>query len=108
MDAVIERVNHFHNLKSLCICETLVGEGEKGQEVGLRLAKILSTNTTIEKLLLMNTDLIGADNAEKWGDALMINNTLTYLGLEGVGKEIAEELKAKTKNRSLKLEIRMR
>jgi len=105
MEAVIKRVNQFNNLKVLRIWNTVVGGKEKGLEVGLRLAKIMSTNTTIKLLFLCNTNLIGVDNARKWGDALMINNTLTKLILSGVGEEIVEGLMAKTKNRSLKLEI---
>jgi len=54
---------------------------------------------------LWNTDLIRADNAEKWVNALMKINTLTELDLDGVGEEIVEQLKTKTKGRSINLDI---
>jgi len=104
-DALIERVTQFHNLNKLELWNTSVGDEEGGQEVGVRLAKMISTNTTIKKLELYDTDLIGADNAEQWGDALMKNVTLTKLSLRGVGYEILDKLKAETKNRALKFEF---
>jgi len=103
MDALIERVKEFHDLKELWICDTSVGDEEGGQEIGVRLAKIISTNTTIKTLGLTSTDLIGTDNAEQWGDALMKNNTLTELDLYRTNREIIEQLKKKTEGRTLKL-----
>jgi len=115
-DALIEQVKQFHNLNKLDICETSVGDDKGGQEVGLRLAEMMSTNTTIKRLELDDTDLIGADNVEQWGDALMKNNTLTELmlrvgGYDDDGDEIedgdefVDKLKTKTENRALKLEF---
>merc|ERR1712008_572679 len=97
-DVLIERVTQFHNLNKLDLCETSVGDEKGGQEVGVRLAKMISTNTTIKRLQLRYTDLIGADNAEQWGDALMNNDTLTELYVRGVEDEIVDILKAETKN----------
>merc|ERR1712008_399021 len=97
-NALIERVKQFPNLNRLYISDSLVIGEEKVQEVGVRLAKIMSTNTTVENLILFSTDLIGADNAEQWGDALMKNTTLTELKLLGVEDEIVDKLKTRTKN----------
>jgi len=108
-DALIERVNQFHNLKTLWIDYTSVnGEEKRQEEIGLRLAKIMSASTTIETLGLGRTDFIGADNVEQWGDAFMENNTLTKLMLNGVGNDIVDKLKTKTKNRALKLKFDIR
>ena len=63
-DTVIKCVKEVHSLKELTIDKTLVGGEEGGQEVGLWLANTLSTNTTIEKLYLRDTDLIGRENVE--------------------------------------------
>jgi len=104
-DALFERVNQFHNFNKLTINDYNVDGQAVGQEVGVRLAKIMATNTTIKKLELLYTDLIGVDNTEQWGDALMNNNTLTELRLSGVGDDIIEQLKTKTKNRTLELKF---
>ena len=84
MEALIERVKELHNLKELTIERTLVGGEEEGREVGLQLAKALSTNTSIERLSLWYTNLIGQDNVKQWGDALIENDTLTELNLKGI------------------------
>lgn len=73
--------------------------------LNLRLADILSTNTTIKVLTLNRTDFIGADDMEMWGDALKKNNTLTVLYLKGVGDEIVNHIKTKTKDRTPKLKV---
>merc|ERR1712008_293356 len=88
LEALIERVKLLNEVKELTIENTFVGgdEGE-GQLVGLRLAEILSTNTTIERLHLWNTDLIGTENVEQWGDALMKNDTMTELDLKLMGDD---------------------
>jgi len=104
-DALIERVSQFKNLEILSMCNTRVGEEKEGQEAGMRLSKVLATNTTIKTFRLHNTNLIGSDNVVQWGDALMENNSLTKLMLGGVGKEIEEELRTKTKDRTPELEI---
>merc|ERR1711956_49884 len=94
----------FRNLNKLLISDYNAREQPVGQEVGVRLAKMMSTNTTIKTLVLWDTDLIGADNTEQWGDALMNNNTLTELNLRyGVGDEIVQKLKTKTENRTPEL-----
>jgi len=85
LEALIERVKQLHDMKELTIENTLVGGDGGGQQVGLRLAEILSTNTTIERLHLWNTDLIGTENVEQWGDALMKNDTMTELNLKLIG-----------------------
>jgi len=104
-DALIERLKHFHNLKTLDMSAIRVGGDEGGQEVGQRLAKMISTNTTIKTLELVDTELIRADNVEQWGDALMENNTLTELYLGRVKDEMKDQLDTKTKDRTPKLEI---
>ena len=85
---------------------TLVGGDEEGgKEAGVRLANVLTTNTTITRLNLRRTNLIGSDNVAQWGDALMRNKTLNNLSLRGVGADIRDELKAKTKDRTPDLKI---
>jgi len=76
VDALIRQVDQFKNLEYLQIYNTSVGDEKGGQEAGVRLAKVLATNTTIKRLWLINTDLIGTDNVVEWGDALMENKTL--------------------------------
>jgi len=100
VNGLIKRVNVFHNLKELMLYNTLVGGEEGGQEAGLQFAEMLSTNTTIKVLVLTRTDLITTENVEKWGDALMQNNTVTRLGIGGMGVEIENRLKTKTENRT--------
>jgi len=68
----------------------------------------LATNTTITGLWLYSTDLIGLDNVVQWGDALMVNTTLTTLSLEldeEVDAEIRKKLRTKTKDRTPKLSL---
>jgi len=103
--SVMERVKKFHNLERLGILRTLVGGEEEGQEAGLRLAEILSWNTTIE-LIRLPAGLVGVKNVEKWGNALMENKTLTTFYYSGkLRDEIVDELKTKTKDRKPKLKI---
>merc|ERR1711935_556585 len=98
MEALIERVRKFHYLKDLRLWDTVVGEEELGgKDAGLRLADVLTTNTTIKTLRLIRSDLIGKHNVEQWGNALMENNTLIWLGLPGVGRDSIEQLNMKTK-----------
>jgi len=106
MDAMIDRLKIFHNLHTLRIHDTLVCGKEGGKEAGLRLADVLATNITITELRLFGTDLIGTENVEQWGDALMKNTALRWLELSGVDREIVDHLKMKTKNRRLELRIK--
>merc|ERR1712008_154689 len=103
MEALIEQVGKFKNLEKLGIFNTKVGDEKGGQEAGVRLAKVLATNTTIKSLELYDTDLIGSDNVVEWGDALIKNTTLTDLSLYGVDEEIKEKLRTKTKDRTPKI-----
>jgi len=105
VNVLIKRVKVFHNLNYLNISDIRVGGEEGGQEAGLRFAEMLSTNTTIKGFSLFRTDLITTDNMEKWGDALMQNNTMTELDLSGVKHEIIMRLKKKTENRTPELAI---
>ena len=88
------------NLEVLGISDTLVGGEKEGQEAGVRLAKVLATNTTIKELDLSRTDLIDVDNMMQWGNAMIKNTTLTGLSLDGVNKEIKEKLRTRTKDRT--------
>ena len=103
MDALIDGVKVFHNLNFLWLNKTLVGGKDGGQEAGLRLAEVIASHTSIKQLNLCDTDLIGTDNVEQWGDALLQNKTLTKFSLDRTTKEIKEQLKEKTKDRSPKL-----
>jgi len=103
MDALIQQVDQCKNLEWLGINNTKVGDEKGGQEAGVRLAKVLATNTTITYLRLSNTDLIGSGNVVEWGDALMENTTLTMLSLNGVDEEIKKKIRTKTKDRIPKL-----
>ena len=94
------------NLEVLGISNTLVGGEKEGQEAGVRLAKVLATNTTIKELDLSRTDLIDVDNMMQWGNAMIKNTTLTGLSLDGVEAEIAEQLRTITKDRTPSLEIK--
>ena len=106
MRALIKRVKKFHNLKELNIGRTLVGGEEEWQEAGLRLAEILSCNTTIEDITLP-AGLIGAKNVEEWGNTLMENKTLTEFVYDGeLGDDIVDELNKKTEDRETKLLIK--
>ena len=103
---LIERIKYFHNMKELYIWKTSVGGKEEGQEAGSRLAEIMSCNATIKDLLLP-AGLIGVNNFEQWGIALMENKALTRFLFNGeLGDEIVDQLKMKTKDRTPELEIR--
>merc|ERR1712008_141145 len=52
MEALIQQVEKFKNLELLYLYETKVGDEKGGQEAGVRLAKVLATNTTIDALWL--------------------------------------------------------
>merc|ERR1712008_430877 len=51
-DALMGRVKQLHSLNNLVMYRTSVGDEEGGQEVGLRLSKMISSNTNIKKLEL--------------------------------------------------------
>jgi len=106
MEALIKQVEQFENLEGFAISDTLVGGEKGGQEAGVRLAKVLSANTTIKILFLYDTDLIGIDNVVQWGDTLIENKTLTYLSLAGVDEEIKWKLRTKIKDRTPNLIIK--
>jgi len=106
MSSLIKRVRQMHGLKNLRLWDTIVGGGEEGLDVGLYLAKIISTNTTIETLRLMRTDLIRIENSDKWVDALMENKALTWLGLLGVEENLVQQLRVETCNRTPELKIK--
>ena len=75
-----------------------MGGDEKGrQEACVRLANVSATNATITKINLCRKNLIGFYNVPQWGNALTRNKTLPQLSLVGVGADIKDELKAKTK-----------
>jgi len=106
IESLSQRVTIFENLRTLWIYDTLVGGDEDGvQDAGVCLANELATNTTITSISLYSTNLIVSDNVAQWGDALMKNKTLTRLRLRGVGSDIVDELKAKTKGRTPDLEF---
>jgi len=121
IEAVIDRVKEFHNLKFLMLDKALVGGTDNlkfhmldtsviggilgGQDAGVLLAEVIASHTGIEKLYVWNTDLIGKDNVEQWGKSLLKNKKLTYLGLNGVTDEVREQLRDATKDRSLKIDI---
>jgi len=81
------------------------GDEEVGQETDVRLANMLPTNTTITWISLLRTDLVRSDNVTQWGYVLMWKKTLTNLYLAGVGADIIDEPKAKTKDRTADLFI---
>ena len=96
---------HFRNMKTLWIYKTKVDGEEEGQEASSRLAEIISCNTTITYIRL-SAGLIGADNVEQWGNALMKNKTLTKFEYDGeLGYEIVDQLKTKTKDCATELKI---
>jgi len=66
------------------------------------LAYALSSNTTITKLTLGRTNLLGLSNVKEWLAALMETSTLPELRLGRVDTEIEEKLKEMTKDRTLK------
>lgn len=96
IDALIERIRLCTALTYLKLTDTLVGGGEEaGSEPGARLAEVLASNTTIERLELLRTDLVGPKNVKEWGDALVQNQTLQIFTLYGVAAEIDDELREK-------------
>merc|ERR1740136_115354 len=101
-DALIQRVGGTSNWKKL---ELWKMQEEELEKTGVRLAHALSSNTSITKLTLWNTNLLGSSNVKEWGAALMENSTLTELELYEVDTEIEEKLKEMTKDRTLKLKI---
>merc|ERR1719491_39564 len=93
MDAVTQRIKQFSNIKYLFIVRTTVVGEEGGQEVGVRLAEVLATNTTITSIFMDDSNLIDDKNKEQWGDAMLRNKTVTKLSLEGVETEVVDYLK---------------
>ena len=55
-----------------------------------------------------NTNLIDDKNKEQWADALLRNETVTSLSLQGVEAKVVDYLKTKTAARSPPLEIVVR
>lgn len=105
MEALIQHVGESSNLRTLNLINTLVGDGE-GEEAGAWLAHLLASNKNIKSLVLSETDLVGFNNMNQWGDALMENKTLTFLSMRGVGVHIKDVLKRMTKGRTPKLDIK--
>ena len=103
-DALIERIKQFKSLKWLLLFDSKVVGEDGGQEVGVCLAEVLSSNNTVETLGL--EDLINDNNKEQWGVALLQNETITRLALDGVESNLVDYLKAKTAERSPQLEIK--
>ena len=105
-ESVIQHVEKTIALRTLFLYKTKVtGRGEEeGQRIGERLAGTLINNMTITWVSVMKTDLLGSDNVDAWGKALMSNKTLEKLYL--TGDEIVAVLKDKTKYRTPSLDIR--
>jgi len=104
MNAVIEQIQYFHNLETLDIyaIKVLDEKGglevseEEGLEVGVRLAEVLASNTTIKSLDVRFSNLIDEKNKEEWGDALLQNTTIKELDFDGVDKDVFDYLKEKS------------
>ena len=105
--ALIERVGKFKKVKELVIWDISCGDVDEGEELGVRLAEVIAANNTIETLWLCRTGLLIENNAKKWGESLMQNNTLTTLYLHGVVDDITSELKRATKDRTPELYMRI-
>jgi len=88
MDAMIDWIEKKStNLKSLkilytCVCGRNVDEG---RDVGIRLAKTLAANSTIESLKLIETDLMGSRNVDEWSKAFDKMTSLKKLVCRGMG-----------------------
>ena len=88
MDAMIDWIEKKStNLKSLqiwntCVCGRYLDEG---RDVGIRLAKTLAANSTIESLKLIETDLMGSRNVDEWSKAFDKMTSLKKLVCRGMG-----------------------
>jgi len=105
MKALTQRIDTLSKLIYVKLYDILVDGEREGQEAGVLLAKVLASNNTIISLSLFRTNLLGSSNVIQWGDALMENNILKQLRSEGVGTQIREKLKERTKDRRPKLGI---
>ena len=57
------------------------------------------------ELCLVDTDLLDGENVEDWAKELVVNRTLTELGLDGVKDDMIQQLKEATKLQTPKLYI---
>jgi len=89
IDALIEWVKNATNLKRFTIRYTFVGNTDGGRDAGVRLAEALAGNkSTIEKIQLQWTDLIGSRNINEWSEALRKMTLLKRLDCYGMRRWI--------------------
>ena len=70
MKALIEHVGKSKKLKGLYLDNISCDDAYEGEELGVQLAEVISTNTTIETLYLWNINLLVVNNANRWGESL--------------------------------------
>lgn len=105
MEALIQRVNESLNWQSLLLKNISIVDEDEGQEMGVQLANVVSSNTTLTYLAMNHTNLVGSKNVQEWGNRFMKNKTLTKVSLDGVEVEVVKKLHAMTKERTPELNI---
>ena len=105
-ETLIQRVRESKKMKVLFLWDTLCGDTDVGQELGLRLVEVISANNTIERLNhLYDIDLLVSRNIEQWGESLTNNNALAELHLKyGCGRR--NHIRIKTRNKRPHTKIR--
>ena len=66
--ALIERVGQCKKLKHLFLYGISCGDVDEGEELGVRMAEVISANVTIEKIWLWNTYFLVVNNVNPWGE----------------------------------------
>ena len=84
--------NKAQNLKTLEIWYSTCGAMESGKDTGVRLAKAIGNCTTIFKLELFQTELVGSLTFSEWEAALKKNRSLKDITIEIMPYYLVEQL----------------
>jgi len=84
VDAISEHIRQSSQLDDLYLYGVEFGGGEEGWKSAVWFAEAVGENDSLTTLYLYHMDVIGMDNLEEWGFALMENKTLTKMVLRNV------------------------
>ncbi len=85
LDGIITWIKKSENIKLLKIKHFFVGGPVEGREAGIRLAKTLKGNKTLEGISLCFTDFVGVRNASHWSSFIASSTTLKNFECYGMG-----------------------
>ncbi len=69
---------------SMACSGNVVSSHRSGCDAGIRIAEALSSNRTLEELILDETDLMGSRNVSAWAESLGVNRTLKKIYSKGM------------------------